>query len=91
MFVTVTRIVMIMLVRMCELLVGMFMSVLLMWILRSRARGMRMLMMRVVGGMRMGVCYLVVGVRMRMISHMYLQLSAILCFFATHRRNDRPQ
>ena len=60
---------MIVLVRMCELLVGMFMSVLLMRILRSRARGMRMLMMRVVGGMRMGVCYLVVSVRMRMISH----------------------
>jgi hypothetical protein len=48
MFVTVIRVVVVVLVRMCELLVTVFMSVLLMRVLRSRARGMRMLMMRVV-------------------------------------------
>ena len=39
MFVTVSRVIMVVLVRMCKLVVAVLMSVLLMWVLWSRAWG----------------------------------------------------
>lgn len=74
---------MIVLVRMCELLVRMFMSVLLMRVLRGRARGVRMLMMRIVVRVRVRVFNLAVGVRMRMIGHITTLDHSLM--FATHK------
>ena len=86
---TVMRVVMVVLVRMCELIVAVRMSVLLMRILWSRARRMGMLMMRIVVGVRVGMCDFVVSVRMRMLSHIYCKRSDILDLFASDRASTR--
>jgi hypothetical protein len=83
MFVTVIRILVIVLVRMCELLVSMFMNVLLMWVLWGCARGVRMLMMRVVRRVRVGVCHLLVGVGMSVFNHIHpnFRSFSVFCHF----------
>ena len=71
------RVVMIMLVRMRSLVVAVLMSVLNMRVFWSRIRGMRMLMLRVIVGVQVGMYDFVVRVRMRMLIHIYFKNSSV--------------